>query len=752
MITFDRGDAPAGHCRATILSLTRGRCAAVSVVMVSSHALALALSLAAELPAPVTGAVIHGDSARVTRTAEVTIDGGERFTLPLLARETDPDSVRVEASGAEIVAVDVTRLDRRHVPEEAARALIASLQKLDDDLALLDAEKTAIESALASANQSPEAPEDEEIPWASLDPARWRQTLAFLRSFGQRLDERRAAVASGIAALKERRAALAAEALQLTSGDDGKVRVVVRLSGHGRARVRTSYLVSGPTWTPRYDVRLDPTRDEVTVSLAALASQETGEDWVSARLAFSTAIPQANPAVPELPRWVIGEAERFIPRTVAREAPAEAAAPAATPAVDPESIRARLMRLAFGSTTEDAFDATPRPAAPAPSPRPSAPPSPPPPPLQPPTIQTSAGGAGILGFVYDQTGQPIRGVKVTAASPTLVGGRKTAYSNDEGAYRLPGLPPGIYEVRATAPRLKTVVQVGVRVGVQASAEITLVMEVQSAVEEVKVIETAPTIATSSASVRESYDQSFVDTSVAFRSPGAPEPRRSISLAPPPGHRRPRLAPGMPAALAGGHDLTFDAAAAEYLFSGAAARPVSLGSWRWPVTVVRRLIPAVRAEAYLVAAIRSPATTVLPAGEAWLALDGKPVGRAQLALLRPGQPFTLPLGMDRAVRAVRQVQLDSSEVGLISKDDVNRYTVTIDVANPHPRAITAEVVDQIPRARDDSVRVGLEGSTPTAVLEEKTGTLTWKLALPAGATAQVRFIYSLKRPQGNRLHQ
>jgi uncharacterized protein (TIGR02231 family) len=281
--------------------------------------------------------------------------------------------------------------------------------------------------------------------------------------------------------------------------------------------------------------------------------------------------------------------------------------------------------------------------------------------------------------------------------------------------------------------------------------VTLIMELMAdALVEVKVVERAPLVSTTTSNVKEVFDVDFVEsTASSSRSTG--ERRALISLAPPPAYRRPALAPELPAALASGHNLTFVAVAPETLASSPMTRRVALGTWKWPVTVTRRLMPAVRPEAYLVAALRSPAATVLPAGDAVLAMDGQPVGRARLELIRPGEPFTLPLGIDHAVRATRRVQLDSSQVGLISKDDVNRYTVTVDVANPHRRAVAVEIVDQVPRARDDSVEVKLESTTAGAKVDEQ-GTLTWRTTLAAGATAQLRFVYVLIRPKGNRLHQ
>src|SRR3954462_3454833 len=118
----------------------------------------------------------------------------------------------------------------------------------------------------------------------------------------------------------------------------------------------------------------------------------------------------------------------------------------------------------------------------------------------------------IVGGVMGQGGSPLRGIKITASSDTQIGGKKTAYSNGEGCFRFPILDPGTFEVRADAPKLRTVIQQNVKVGINSPAEISLVMEVASdKVEEVKVVEKAPLVNTSSASVKEVYDVDFVDS-------------------------------------------------------------------------------------------------------------------------------------------------------------------------------------------------------------------------------------------------
>jgi hypothetical protein len=117
----------------------------------------------------------------------------------------------------------------------------------------------------------------------------------------------------------------------------------------------------------------------------------------------------------------------------------------------------------------------------------------------------------IIGYVFDQTGSPLAGVKIVASSPTQIGGERRAYTNEEGMFRLRQLFPGTFQVTAAAPKLQTVIQKDIRVGISAAAEVNIVMEVQSGIEEVRVVERAPTVSTTTTNVKEVYDLDFVES-------------------------------------------------------------------------------------------------------------------------------------------------------------------------------------------------------------------------------------------------
>ena len=232
----------------------------------------------------------------------------------------------------------------------------------------------------------------------------------------------------------------------------------------------------------------------------------------------------------------------------------------------------------------------------------------------------------------------------------------------------------------------------------------------------------------------------------------PVPTERVGLAPPPSYQPPRYPGHLPAALSGGYDLTYPALQRESVRSGKGARNIPLFSRRFPVSVVRKLLPAVAPEAFLVADIKNPTGQPLPGGVANLFVGADPAGVATLSLVAPGESFTLPLGLDRALRPVRNVRLHTSERGVFNKDEITEYVVTTELANPYRAPLAVWLLDQIPLPGDKSVEVKLLRSEPAASHDAIKGTLEWRLTVPPGAKVQTTFVYTLRRPIGARLYQ
>jgi hypothetical protein len=115
-----------------------------------------------------------------------------------------------------------------------------------------------------------------------------------------------------------------------------------------------------------------------------------------------------------------------------------------------------------------------------------------------------------MGYVVDQGGNPISGVRIVATSPTQIGGQKVTYTDAEGGFNLRALIPGTFEVRASAPNMGSLVQKDVKVGITAAAELNLMMEVKTTQEEVTVVQKAPVVSTTKPNVTEDFSNDFVE--------------------------------------------------------------------------------------------------------------------------------------------------------------------------------------------------------------------------------------------------
>lgn len=92
----------------------------------------------------------------------------------------------------------------------------------------------------------------------------------------------------------------------------------------------------------------------------------------------------------------------------------------------------------------------------------------------------------IEGTVVDSDARPIPGVTVTASSPSLIGGTRTAYTNESGFYRLPVLPPGAYEVKAELNGFQTITRKGIVLSIITTLTVDFTLQLLQTTEVIEV--------------------------------------------------------------------------------------------------------------------------------------------------------------------------------------------------------------------------------------------------------------------------
>jgi len=81
----------------------------------------------------------------------------------------------------------------------------------------------------------------------------------------------------------------------------------------------------------------------------------------------------------------------------------------------------------------------------------------------------------IVGHILDPTGSPIRGVAVVVARKPPEALTMRAATDNQGIFRITGLPAGLYDVSASAPRLTSAMERDVSVPANGTVEVTLLM-------------------------------------------------------------------------------------------------------------------------------------------------------------------------------------------------------------------------------------------------------------------------------------
>jgi hypothetical protein len=644
--------------------------------------------------APVSQVMVFTDQARVVRAASVGAPGTVEF--PPLPDTIDPSSVRVDAQGAEVRRVDLQRLTPEAFRTAEAKQLLSELDAVDTELNRLRGELSALEAHRdALSRLSPSLPLNDNVrPALRLAPQGWAAAVQFQAAQLETAQKKVRDSELALRAADRKREKLVDRANKLGNPETRSGwRVTAVLAGGGQATVALTYLVRAARWTPTWDVQLDPDRNLVTMSLAGLVSQESGEDWSDAQLTLSTAIPSSAVKAPKLLTWKIGTTERFIPTpTPVQEYVRTVPSPGAPPRVRAEDalVREWLARLASN---------------------------------QGPSGRATGSANDRRNPAEQRKREEFRRVEKELSARMEV---------DTPALAPPPPPKMVPQSGALVTETTTIDFDGI--------------DIEGDLVRPEAEELSPRDAARSAPAPQA----------APSQPRSDKGRQAggFSLAPPPGYRAPVFAANSPVTLAGGYDLSFAARQKETIPSAGGARRVALWSQQWPVTVERRVYPALAKEAYLSADLKNPSQQVLPGGPATLSVGADPAGTASLKLVSPGEQVTLPLGLDRAIKPVRNVQVIDATEGVVSKDDVSTYAVTIELVNPYRTAVALRVFDQwpLPQPNQKDLEVKLLDSRPGAIQDAATGKLEWRLTLKPNEKQTLSFNYQVKRPRGWRLYQ
>jgi hypothetical protein len=227
------------------------------------------------------------------------------------------------------------------------------------------------------------------------------------------------------------------------------------------------------------------------------------------------------------------------------------------------------------------------------------------------------------------------------------------------------------------------------------------------------------------------------------------------LADPATRRRPPPPPsGSPAALAGGLDFVYPATAPASIPASGEHHNIPLFRERFGADLAYETSPGLMETAFLKATVRNTGERPILGGPTNLFVSGAYAGDGRIQTIGPGGEIALPLGADEDLRIRRVVIPETETTGLLRREEVTVYTHRIEVGNYKRRAVTIRVTDQVPKSRNESVRIEVDAISPSAAEgpTETEGLVHWDLEIPAGETRTVELTYRIRRPVDWQLHQ
>jgi hypothetical protein len=279
------------------------------------------------LESRIAAVTLYSDQALVLRRGVAAATAGRsRLEVAGLPAQLRDEAVRariVRGVGVKLASLEVLVRNRSEYrkaeAEEAARKLKEIEARRQEKVDLLQAldQELAIVSGLRI-GQRPQGKDEKAAP-AAIDPKVWEATLTFAGDAHAANRKRARELLLELDGIDEELAVAAAVAAKLQSArvlSSKSVVVELDAAAAGEVELELAYLVPGPGWWPRYDVRASVESGKIELTSYALVRQETGEDWAGVELTFSAAEPARAADLPELLAWHIGEAQGPPPAVV----------------------------------------------------------------------------------------------------------------------------------------------------------------------------------------------------------------------------------------------------------------------------------------------------------------------------------------------------------------------------------------------------------------------------------------------------
>jgi uncharacterized protein (TIGR02231 family) len=255
---------------------------------------------------------VYSDRAVVERNATFDMNAGTySYVFDNLPELVNSDSLQLKGAGPAVQEDLIFRTKYfADIPDDRIKALQnqrgdvdSKGQAISDNLNRLNSEIEYLKKIMDKVTFGKEGQTTVE-----LNPEKWQQMVKYHSDRLAAIDQERRGLEKEQKSIKAELARIDQELGKLIAGRQKKknqaVAVLSSAKG-GKVVLNLSYTVTGPSWKPSYDIRVDSEKKSVQISYNATISQNSGEDWNGVQLSLSTARAEIGGAQPDLEPWYL---------------------------------------------------------------------------------------------------------------------------------------------------------------------------------------------------------------------------------------------------------------------------------------------------------------------------------------------------------------------------------------------------------------------------------------------------------------
>ena len=299
--------------------------------------------------------IVYTQGAQVYRKASFTVKPGvTQLIIEGVSPNIDPKSLQVKATGAVVLIdskysmfypqPDPNKLEglplkiRKDIQllQDSITTMDYEIRELQDEIDVLQATKNMLSNNGAMRGQG-KVNDSIQLLKQALDyySVKMNEINKKMLALNKRKSEKDVKRSGMNVRISDLRNYASSNTPVVNKGPVHQIMITVSAKEAASGKITISYLVSGASWIPMYDLRSDIVTGKVNLTYKAHISQETGEDWDDVRVTVSTNNPYQNKTRPVLHPWYI---DYYVAATM-YEKPNYAYSNMATPSVRSEDSK-----------------------------------------------------------------------------------------------------------------------------------------------------------------------------------------------------------------------------------------------------------------------------------------------------------------------------------------------------------------------------------------------------------------------------